>query len=392
MMADELALDAGLVGRVRAWLGEGRPGLAWLMGSPGSGMTTMVRHLTRGMEAVWLTPATLRSRQFLRDVCSHPLAVSGRRKVLVLDELDVLLGNEAVMLDVAWCVKQNAAVPIVCILKASRAAARCELTKKAALVICFPPPPRDAMVAAVQRAAELEGLQLPPPPDLRKLCDRAPGDIRHVLQTLRAAVATTRDVSMPTADAVGELLGERRGVRDALVLFSADAGGVPSGLFECYWQAAGGDVAACRAYLDMASAGDVVDRRMHADQRWELFDVYGALTTASAAVLLPRKRGVALERYGTGWNKHYSLCAKAKALKHVQHSRATRGLPPLPPGDLALVRGMVGTAAARDPKEAVRLAEGAGLDAAACLGLMRLWPCDYKLTTHNKIKKLLPAG
>lgn len=386
----ETVLDAALVARVRAWLASEQPGAAWLLGWPGSGMTTMVRELTGGMEAVWLTPATLRSRQFLRDVCSHALAVSGRRKVLVLDELDVVLGNEAVMLDVAWCVKHNTTVPIVCILKATRAAAKCELAKKAALMICFPPPGRDAMAAAVTRVAAREGLQLPPPADLRKLCDRAPGDIRHVLQTLRAAVATTRDVTATTADAVAALLEGPQTVASALSVFSADAGGVPQGLYECYGQTTG-DVAACLAYLDMASAGDMVDRRIHAEHRWELLDVYGALTAASAAVLLPRKKGVALERYGAAWNKHYSLCSKAKALKHVQHSRATRGLPPLPPGDLALVRGMVGDAAARgDVGEAARLAGDAGLDAAACLGLMRLWGgSGYKLTTHNKIKKLL---
>lgn len=388
-MDDELALDASLVDRVRAWLGGGGAGLAWLMGWPGSGMTTMVRALTASMEAVWLTPATMRSRQFLRDVCSHALAVSGRRKVLVLDELDVVLGNEAAMLDVAWCVRHNATLPIVCILKATRAAAKFELAKKASLVICFPPPGRAAMLAAVQRVAAGEGLRLPPPDELRRLCDRAPGDIRHVLQTVRAAVATTRDVTATTADAVAALLGEPQTVAGALAAFSADAGGVPQGLFECYPQTTGA-VQEAVAYLDLASAGDVVDQRIHAEHRWDLLDVYGALTAASAAVLLPRKRGVALERYGAAWNKHYSMCTKAKALRHVQQSRAARGLPPMPSGDLALVRGMVGAAAARDPGEAARLAEGAGLDADACLGLMRLWGgSGYKLTTHNKIKKLL---
>lgn len=386
--AMETALDAALVDRVRAWLAGGRAGTAWLMGWPGSGMTTMVRHLTRGMEAVWLTSATLRSRAFLRDVCSSPLAVSGKRKVLVLDELDVLLGNEAVMLDVAYVVKHNATIPIVCLLKASRAAANCELSRKAALVVSFPPPTTDAMLDVVRRVAEREGL---PADDarLRGLCERAPGDIRHVLQTLRAGAATTRDITMTTADAVACLLGEPQDVRGALALFSADPGGVPTGVFECYWSTTR-DVDACRAYLDMASAGDLVDRRISAEHRWELLDVYGALTAAAAAVTLPRCRA-SLQRYGVAWNKHYATCAKAKGLKHIQQCRASRGLPPLPVGDLALVRGMVGAAVdRRDTEGAARVASAAGLDAAACLGLMRLWGArDYKLSAHNRIKRLL---
>lgn len=379
------ALDAEAVARVREWLARpDQAGAAWLTGTPGSGMTSLVRQLTRGMEAVWLTSATLRSRAFLRDVCSHPLAVSGKRKVLVLDELDVMLGNEAVMLDVAFVVRHNTQVPVLCILKSSRAARTCDLAKKAALVVHFPPPTHEAMVEAVTRVATAENLDLG---RIHDLCRAAPGDIRHVLQTLRAEAKTTRDVTMPTADAVEHVLAAPMGVRDALALFSADAGALPSGLFEVYWRAAGGDVGACTRYLDMASAGDLVDARIHARHQWDLLDVYGALTVSSAAVTLPRAPGVQLDKHGTLWNKAYAQCSKSKGLRGLALSRATQGMQPLGAPDLAYVRAMVHHAAAASPAAAAATAKSAGLDAPSCLHLMRLWDSGYKLATHNKVKK-----
>lgn len=381
------ALDPALVRRVREWLDAGAAGTAWLTGHPGSGLTTLVRELTRGMEAVWLTSATLRSRQFLRDVCSHHLAVSGKRKVLVLDELDVMLGNEAVMLDVAFAVKHNTTVPVVCILKSSRGAASCDLAKKAALVVHFPPPTHEAMVAAVTRVAAAEGLCLD---GIEGLCRAAPGDIRHVLQTLRAGIGAVREITMQTADALAELLGGRGvDVVRALALFSADAGGLPSAVFETYWQSTQ-DVSQITAYLDMASAGDVVDECIHASHRWELLEVYGALTTASAATLLPPTPGVKLEKYGTLWNKNYAQCSKAKALKSIVACRASHGLAPLRAEDLAFVRTMVRSAITRSVEDAAGVCRLAGVDAPSCLHLMRLWPLgEYKLGTHTKLRKLL---
>lgn len=381
------ALDPEAVARVREWLDvPDQAGAAWLTGTPGSGMTSLVRALTRDMEAVWLTSATLRSRAFLRDVCSHPLAVSGKRKVLVLDELDVMLGNEAVMLDVSYVVRHNTQVPVICILKASRAARTCDLAKKAALAVHFPPPTHEAMVQAVTRVAADEGLNLD---RIHDLCRAAPGDIRHVLQTLRACAKTTRDVTMPTADAVEHVLAVPLGVREALSLFSADAGALPSGLYEVYWRTAGKDIRACIDFLDMASVGDLVDARIHARHQWEMLDVYGALTVSSAAVTLPRAPGIQLDKHGTLWNKTYAQCSKAKALRGITMCRALQGMQPLGAEELAYVRAMVHRATAAGAAVAADVAKSAGLDATSCLHLMRLWDSGYKLSMHNKIKKLM---
>lgn len=272
MGGQEGLLDPAARERLRAWLADDPVGTAWVTGHPGSGMTTLVRGLVRGMGAVWLTPATMRSRAFFRDVCENAVSVTGLRKVVVLDELDVVLGNETAMMDVAHVVRHSARVPVVCILKNSRAALTCGLRKKAALVVDFPRPTHEAMVRAVAAVARAEGLAQD---RVEALCVSAPGDVRHVLQTLRADAPATRDVGMATADAVASLLGGGHTVDSAMRLFWGDTGGVPSGVFEAYTQACGDDVRACVAFAEAASRADLVDAAIHGTQRWELMEAYG---------------------------------------------------------------------------------------------------------------------
>ena len=387
-MALTLALDPDKIDKIQAWLLAGTPGIAWLTGSSGSGMTTMVTHLTRDMEAVWLTTGSLRSRAFLREVCSSPWAVNGKRKVLILDELDVLLGNESAMADVAFLTKNNHAIPVICVLKSTRAALACDMCRKASLVVHFEPPSLEAMVAAASRVAALEKLDVRPG-GIEALCKATPGDIRHVLQSLRADSVTARDVDVQTADAVAAVFGPSVGtVQDALRLFSADTGAIPSGVFEVYWQASH-DIRDCAAFADMASLGDVVDSCIHTKQRWDLLDVYGSLTTASAAIMLPPCAHITLDKFGTIWNKNYILCAKSKTVKALASSRMERGSTALGAMDVALVRHMFTTALSSSLQDAVHVCRAAQLDAQSCLHMMRLWSTGYKLNVHNKLKQLL---
>lgn len=379
-----MALDPGHVDRVRSWLASAPAGMAWLTGAPGSGMTTMVSDVAGelGLEAVWLTPSTMGTRAFLREVCSSPVAVNGKRKVVVLDELDVVLGNDAAMVDVAFIAKHNRHVPVVCILKNTRAAVNCDLQKKAALVVHFPPPSQDAMVSVVLRRAAEEGLDVA---EAARLCALAPGDIRHVLQTLRASSREVRTIGMQTADAVALLFEKPHTVVQALALFCADAGGIPNGLYETYLSTTD-DIRACTRYAEFASVGDLVDERIHAAHRWDLLEAYGVMTACSAAVVLPRKAGVTLNKYGTMWNKNYVQCSKTKLARYVDFSRSVHGLGHLSIGDLGYVRTMLNT---KDVELLAERCRAAGLNAQACLNVMRLWDTGYKLSTHNRLKRLL---
>lgn len=398
-MADAVdagALDAALAGRLRDFLASGRAGAAWVTYAPGSGMSRLVRALVEDLrlEPVWVTAAAAKSREFLRTVCRSPVAVTFKRKVLVMDELDVLLSNDAAMLDVAYVVKHSAHVPVVCLLKHTRAARECDLRKKAALALDFPAPPPHALAAVAVAVARAEGLD---EARARALCDAAPpGDLRHVLTTLRAgACATARDYVAQTAESVARVFGSCATLDEALRIYGGDAGAVAGGVFETYCDACD-TIEQAAGYADSASAGDLIDEHIHARQRWDLAEAHGACAVASAALCLPRRR-VALERYGVAWNKNYMRLTKAKQLRAVDRARRERGLAPLGADGAAYVRHMLLAAlAAKGPRDATReafvaLAAGAGLDAANVLNVMRLWDSGYTLSTHARVRRWLAA-
>lgn len=364
-------LDPALVDRVARWLESGGGGMAWLTGWPGSGMTSMVTELTRGMEVVWVTSATpndQRSRAFMAAVLSNRLAVTLRPKVLVVDEMESMLANEIFMADFASVLKQRFPAPIVCVLKSSRQTRTCETRKKAALTVDFPRPSPEATAAAVLRA-------LGPGVDeaeVRRVCAAAPGDVRHALQTLRAESADTRDVGAETADAVRDLFADVDTVAGAARLYLADPGALASATFECYTQAAA-TVAQAAAFAEFASASDAVDEYMHARGDWaRLMDVHGCMLAGAAAVVLPRAPGVALTTYGRQWNKNNARLIKHKLLRHVGLVRAERGMAArLGTPDLAWVQAMLGPPP-RDLAAVADTCRRAGMDAQGFATVVRL--------------------
>jgi hypothetical protein len=129
---------------------------------------------------------------------------------------------------------------------------------------------------------------------------------------------------------------------------------------------------------------------MHAANRWDLMDLYGCLTTASAAVMLP-STAVELRRHGVAWNLEYARCTKAKLMKKVDFQRVNAGVSGWGVEGIATVRGMLSTLL-HDPEAFRAFCGSEGLDAACVLRVMRMWPIDrttYTLSTHNRVKKWL---
>ena len=392
-MSVEPLLDPERVKALNEWFGRGEGGTAWLTGAPGSGMSTLVRSMTTrlNMEAVWVTSAAHKSRAFLRDVCRNPVAVNSKRKVLVLDELDVLLSNETAMVDVSFAIKMTSRVPVVCILKSSRASRECELRKKASLILDFPPPSREDVARVAMRVLDVEGIEVAPK-DVEAVCASAPlGDLRHVLETLRFKATSTREAAMQTCDAVREVLAGCTTLDQAMRHFWGESGAVSSGVWETYHQTTD-DIDVAARYSEFASCGDLVDEHIHGKHSWNLLDFYGYLTTGSAAIILP-KTDVTLSKYGVSWNLEYARCTKAKQLKRVEIARTEAGHGSLGIEGVAAVRGMLHHLLGS--REAmVRFCKGSGLDAATLLNVMRLWGQEhtmYKLSIHTKVKRWLAA-
>lgn len=387
---------------MRQWIRGGAGGLARATAPPGSGLTTAVTLLARelGMETTWLTAGNARAKTLLSDAISSRIAVTGRPKLVVLDDFDALLTDTQLAGELATLTRTGGRMPpVLCLGHVTRASKIDDVTKKWEN-FRFQRPPLRAVVERVTAVAAAEGIECAPGA-IAELCGAARGDLRAALNALDMVRSedslkcgeTTLDDVLDGLDAVKLLLREPVELRDALRLASGDPSVVPMGIFENYAGAAR-DVHTCSKVADLFSLADTVDKRMYATQAWELTDVYMSLAAAGPAVVLercaslPDTEKLDPQKFGLVWSKMYNQCAKAKSLRALCHSRAEAGLHPLNACDLAYPRFMLHTAVQRGDSAAVADACH-GMQAPDVLALMRLWKTEYKTSTHARVKKVL---
>ena len=398
-------LSAVEVASLRKWLAaEPAPGrVALVLGGPGSGVTTLLTLLVRelGMEPVWARAATPRLRAFLGDSGTSHTAVNGKRKVIVIDEYDVIVGDAAASVDVASFLKRKPAAPVVLLAHAVRSAKSTDAAGKAADRFVFQRPTWPVVARRLAAICESDGIDASAA-QLEALARTVKGDVRGALAALdmyarRPCAAETievRDVSEEGLDVVDMLLaGPAVAVTEALRLYANDAAIVSNGLSENYTDAAA-DVETCARMADAFADADVMDEKIFARQAWDLLDVHAVFAVAAPVIELHRF-GTAraakkpAEKFGTVWSKMYNACAKQKNVRAIRTWRAEAGLSDAPAEDLALLRPAIQEAIARaDPAEVRRLAAGVG-GATEVLALMRLSKTEYKQTTHARLKKLL---
>lgn len=398
-------LGAVEVASLRKWLAaESAPGrVALVLGSPGSGVTTLLTLLVRelGMEPVWARAATPRLQAFLGDSGTSHTAVNGKRKVVIVDEYDVIVGDGAASVDVASFLKRRPAAPVVLLAHAVRSAKTSDAAGKGAAKFVFQRPSWAVVARRLAKICELDGIDASAA-QLEALARTVRGDVRGALAALdmyarkpcRAETIEVRDVGEEGLDVVDALLaGPAVPVTEALRLYANDAAVVSNGLSENYTDAAA-DIEACARMADAFSDADVIDEKIFARQAWDLLDVHAVFAVAAPVIELhrhgdarPSKKPV--EKFGTVWSKMYNACAKQKNVRAIRMWRAEAGLPDAPAEDLALLRPAIQAAIARsDAVDARRLAAGVG-GATEVLALMRLSKTEYKQTTHARLKKLM---
>ena len=397
-------LGAVEVASLRAWLAaESAPGrVALVLGSPGSGVTTLLTLLVKelGMEPVWARAATPRLRVFLGDSGTSHTAVNGKRKVVIVDEYDVIIGDAAASVDVASFLKKKPAAPVVLLAHTARSTKTSDAAGKTADRFLFQRPTWPAVAKRLAKICEADDIDASAA-QLEELARTVKGDVRGALAALdmyarKPCTATTieiRDVSDEGLDVVDSLLREAVPVTEALRLYANDAAVVSNGLSENYTDVAA-DIETCLRMADAFADADVIDEKIFARQAWELLDVHAVFAVAAPVMELhrfgdarPSKKQV--EKFGTVWSKMYNACAKQKNVRAIRMWRAEAGLVDAPAQDLALLRPAIQDAIARaDHAEIARLAAGVG-GATEILALMRLSKTEYKQTTHARLKKLL---
>jgi hypothetical protein len=210
-------LSAVEVASLRKWLAaESAPGrVALVLGGPGSGVTTLLTLLVRelGMEPVWARAATPRLRTFLGDSGTSHTAVNGKRKVVIIDEYDVIVGDAAASVDVASFLKRKPAAPVVLLAHAVRSAKSADAAGKAADRFVFQRPTWPVVARRLSQICEIDGIDASAA-QLEALARTVKGDVRGALAALdmyarRPCAAETievRDVSEEGLDVVDMLL------------------------------------------------------------------------------------------------------------------------------------------------------------------------------------------
>jgi hypothetical protein len=403
-------LSQTTIAEVRQWLralfASRGGGVAVLTAPTGSGLTTTVRLLLSelGADVVDVGSSQLRLKAFVADACQSPISVTGRPKVLVVEEFDVLVGTDA---NVAGDLMLKAPrVPTLCLARAGRSSRFADATK-AYTRFAFRAPRSDAiarvLIAATQApsAADLA--------DAAAVAHSARGDVRAALaawafrnaQAAPAAPAAPacsadaflKDIVPEGMDSVEALLAEHSSIDSVMAAFSSDPGIVSMGFWENYTSFAE-DV--CPEVSDAFSAADVVDAAMYRTQNWALHDAYGVFAAAAPSAYLRRRRRAAckpppkIDKFGTIWSRMYNQCARMRHVKGIACARAELGLAALPVEDLAYLRDVLDAALAAGDAAGVRAAAaGVGGSAEHVLMLMRLWDRGYRQSAHSRVKKML---
>ena len=334
--------------KFEAWLtsvpSRKAPAVCAVGGPPGAGCTTLVARgiADAGWDAVWIAAGAVAGVD-LQQAASSAVAVTGRRKIIVVDEFDALTAADPVTTAVIATILKKGVVPIVLIAHGPPAAWR---TKAGELV------PKDAERIAV------------------------PGTV------------STRNNNKGLVGAAVALSGGGDVVPTA---FRGD--GIASGaVYDNYAKYAKTFEDAARI-ADVFSAHDAIQDVMARGGVHE--DPYAALPIATAAISCASRPpdDIEIKTFGSIWSKTNAMYAKKGSVRAIcrrLHETVPGGTTMRPHDGLDLVRLAVQGCVRRGAlDEAAAVARAAGLDPATLLATMRLWPGSYTLGVHGKIRKLL---
>ena len=269
-----------------------------------------------------------------------PVAVTFRRKVIVVEDYDGIASHDAVLCAaIGSAIKLNR-VPVILIAQTTRA--RKDLPKGHAVFLGAPPD------------------------------DAAHAEIRAISH-FDARIDANRDKGLSGAEAaLAGVVGEYRGDGIALGAVFDNYPTVPDG---------GLGVVDAAFIADAFSAWDHIAETMARAGTYD--DPYSGLPVSAAAAAF---RGIArpaeIRTFGCVWSKTNAMHAKTHAVNAIAKSTSRE--------NIDMLRWGIGAAIKRgDVQAAADLAKTAGLDAPMVLAVMRLWKSGYTLASHAKLRKLL---
>jgi hypothetical protein len=379
---------------LRTWLESKTPrSLVLVVGTPGCGASSTLTSLLEELdiESVWLTPGVQKLRASLHDAGSSFYSATGRRKVVVVDGFDAIMGDANSAADVGDFVRRALPAPTVClahrtrtIIKRFRELFNAASRPRAAVIELHPLSPVQIAEIVRQKHPSISEN------DAMTLAQQCNGNIKSAISSLAfstsSAPARLKDDFPESFAVVDRILdGELHTVREALDMASAESIVISYGVFERYGFSP--DVS------EAFSIADVLEEHMFANQKWELSDVHTAIGVGypAVAMTLPASRPLPKKTetftYGMVWSRIHLHAARKKMTHAIHTQRAESQLVgSMPIADLALVRQMVlACEKQKDYTTLKRILHGMRPD--GILAIMRLWKGGYTQSMHSRVCK-----
>jgi hypothetical protein len=294
-----------------------------------------------GAEAVWLSMGGVAGVD-IASAAKCPIAVTFKKKVIIVNEFDAIVSNDpTTFLHITAAIKTNK-VPVVLVGNSFRSKAS-ELPKG------------------------------------------------HAFFHLAVDPTITRDTRDTTRDK--GLEGAEQALKGIDHAYRGD-GIALGGVFDNYLATLSGTAGLESAgrIAEAFSESDVVSEGLRRGGAFD--DPYSFVPVSTAARVFANTQTIPkIVTFGTVWSKTNAMYAKTNSTRIVTKSIMEGGSRQdwKPEAGIDYVRLMVQSALARgDVDAAADVATRAGLSHAALLAVMRLWKSKYTLSTHGKIKKLMP--
>jgi replication factor C large subunit len=321
-----------------AWVSGSKPLL--LVGSPGTGKTTLVHALARqfGYDLVEMNASDTRNKDALRaritPVLQNTINLLGRKIMLFLDEVDGISGREDTGgLDTLVDLVKEPTVPII--MAANERSAKIKDLAKACKIIEFSAAPPRLLMLFLDHVLQSEGVKLGPGERI-SIVNNSRGDIRSLLNGAQSRVCgyttvSNRDViDIDIADAINHYFSASSLGQATQFITKADAS-YPDPRYGASTEDRRKDMLAALfssivsshvehndlAYLlDVLSKADMMIGRANAKREWRLLK-YVSNIIASGLYEKSRQKGIKYSQYGMPWTVMGPIFARSQSTRKI---------------------------------------------------------------------------
>ena len=285
------------------------------------------------------------------DILSNRDVYSGRRKTLIIDDIDSIVGlDKGFITDIIRLIKDNAETtcsPII-ITSATESSKKINELKRKCICINIPPPTNEQMTHHVKHIFLSEGLFFSPDDSCDILIRECNEDFRriyHILDFLKSlgtskglvgykeinlAIETykKRNIDYGIFDLANKVLKDEMTYDELETWYDCEKSLLPLMIQENYINFSE-DIEDCKNASEAISMGDSVDNFIYSNQVWDMFYAHGLFSTIIPVYNLPydpKKYSKVPVVFTKVLTKSSSQALRSKDLKSIRNAFKAKGI------------------------------------------------------------------